>query len=313
MNIKKKLTVAIPVFNEELRIEKYIKTLISLKSFENIQILISDDCSQDRTYSICKKYSDKYKNINLYSQKKNFGMPVKNFQYLIEKCDTEYFMFGSPGDAMSNSFISDAINLLESDFSCGLVFGQYDIRDINSNKKIDIIPSSSTSNSVFSRYISRIIDMQPALIYGMFRTQILKKIKLSHYDFFEVSLSLKVSIYAKIKILNYKVWSWGIDSERKSHSIYPFKKWFSEKFLFKKKIKLKNNKTYLNKRYSETQYENYRVFYLPFYFDQIKTIFSNFSFIKSILIFIILTYFVTAKIIKVLIKPNSSDLNFKNL
>ena len=26
---------------------------------ENIQILISDDCSQDKTYSICKKYSDK--------------------------------------------------------------------------------------------------------------------------------------------------------------------------------------------------------------------------------------------------------------
>jgi len=70
--------------------------------------------------------------------------------------------------------------------------------------------------------------MQPALIYGIFRTQILKKIKLRHYDFFEVSLSLQVSIYAKIKILNYKVWSWGIDGERKSHSIYPFKKWFSE-------------------------------------------------------------------------------------
>tara|TARA_E500000178_G_C16980887_1_gene735741 strand:+ start:791 stop:1732 length:942 start_codon:yes stop_codon:yes gene_type:complete len=312
MTIKKKLTIAIPIYNEEIRLKEFIEDLIFLNISHIVEIIISDDASDDKSNQICEKFVKEYDFIKLYTHKENFGMPVKNFQFLISKCKTEYFMFASPGDPISKTFIHDALIILESDISCGLVFGGYQIKDRLSDKKIEIIPNSSTSTSPVTRYISRVIDMQPALIYGIFRYKYLNKIKLDYYDFFEVSLSLKLSIYAKIKILNYNVWSWGIEGKRKSYSIYPFKKWLSEKF-FKIKINLQENDLNKGKRFSSTQYEKYRMFYLPFYLDQVRTIFKNFSLFKSLLISILITYYVIAKSIKIFVKPSSSDLDFKKI
>ena len=50
-----KITVIIPVFNEEKYILKVLKNVNSFKNKLNLEILVSDDGSTDETLSILKK------------------------------------------------------------------------------------------------------------------------------------------------------------------------------------------------------------------------------------------------------------------
>ena len=47
-----KLTVIIPVYNEEKTVEKLINTINSLKFNFTIEIIVVDDCSNDRSREI---------------------------------------------------------------------------------------------------------------------------------------------------------------------------------------------------------------------------------------------------------------------
>lgn len=68
MNRKKiKLSVIVPIYN----IEKYVeKCILSLEesTYDNLEVILVDDGSTDRSGNICDEYSQKYKNIEVVHQ-----------------------------------------------------------------------------------------------------------------------------------------------------------------------------------------------------------------------------------------------------
>lgn len=61
-----KVSIVIPVRNEESTIEKCLVSIIHQNaSLKNMQIIISDDHSEDRTQEICKIIKDRYQAINI--------------------------------------------------------------------------------------------------------------------------------------------------------------------------------------------------------------------------------------------------------
>jgi len=79
--IKKKISLIIPIFNEEKLIEKNIKkTYFFLsKNFRKFEIIIVESGSTDQSLYICKKVEKKYKNLKLIVEKKRngFGAALK--------------------------------------------------------------------------------------------------------------------------------------------------------------------------------------------------------------------------------------------
>jgi glycosyltransferase involved in cell wall biosynthesis len=63
------VTLLILAYNEENFIEKTVRKYIN----EFKEIIIIDDSSKDRTYSICKKLQDEYDNIKIIKNSKNLG------------------------------------------------------------------------------------------------------------------------------------------------------------------------------------------------------------------------------------------------
>ena len=210
-----------PVYNGGNTIEKTIKTILS-QDFNDFELIISDDCSNDATKEICQKYASIDSRIKYYRQERNFGMPVKNFQYVLKQAKGDFFMFASHDDPYHPQFISEMLRVMDFDKDCTLCFCSYSISDENSSKEIKISPSSSCSSSNISRYISRLIDMQPAMIYGMFRKKFFEPKHLRLYDFFEVNAGIEMAIRGNVRIVNKELWKWKINSSRKSYSIYPF-------------------------------------------------------------------------------------------
>lgn len=77
----KKLIVTIPAYNEEKTIEKVIKSIPSkIKGIKNIEILVWDDGSVDKTFEVAKKAGADY----VFRNKKNLGL-AKTFHRAVRK------------------------------------------------------------------------------------------------------------------------------------------------------------------------------------------------------------------------------------
>ncbi len=79
--IKKKISLVIPIYNEEKLIEKNIKKInfFLSKNFSKFEIIVVESGSTDQSLYICKKIEKKYKNLKLIVEKKRngFGAALK--------------------------------------------------------------------------------------------------------------------------------------------------------------------------------------------------------------------------------------------
>ena len=109
-----KVSIGLPVYNGEKYLSKTLENLLG-QSFTDIEIVISDDGSSDRTQDICKEYSSKDPRVRYFRQGNNFGMPVKNFRFVLDNALGEYFMFASHDDSWNHKYIEELLNILDND------------------------------------------------------------------------------------------------------------------------------------------------------------------------------------------------------
>ena len=64
---KLKISVVVPVFNSEKYLEKCIDSMIN-QTYKNIEIILINDGSSDKSEEICNSYLKTYKNIKLINQ-----------------------------------------------------------------------------------------------------------------------------------------------------------------------------------------------------------------------------------------------------
>lgn len=67
------ISIVVPVYNVEEYLNKCIDSLIA-QTFKNIEIILVEDCSTDKSKQICKDYESKYENIKLIYHSKNMGL-----------------------------------------------------------------------------------------------------------------------------------------------------------------------------------------------------------------------------------------------
>lgn len=79
------LSICIPTYNRCEYLKKSIETIISQKEFsdENVEIVISDNCSTDDTEIVCKKYAEQYENIKYFKNQEN--VRDRNFPLVLSK------------------------------------------------------------------------------------------------------------------------------------------------------------------------------------------------------------------------------------
>jgi glycosyltransferase involved in cell wall biosynthesis len=94
------VSVIMPVYNQEPYVADAINSVIE-QTYENFEIIISDDCSQDQTSIIVKRYAEKFRDkIKLYRlTNKNMG-GAAHFAALFTKCKGDYVCIFSGDDIM---------------------------------------------------------------------------------------------------------------------------------------------------------------------------------------------------------------------
>lgn len=93
------VSVIIPVYNCEKYLPLSLDSILN-QTYQNIEILIVDDCSTDGTRNILKKYKQKYSNkLRIFYNKKNLGV-ASSLNFLVKKTKSNY-IFRMDGDDIS--------------------------------------------------------------------------------------------------------------------------------------------------------------------------------------------------------------------
>ena len=103
MNRQNLISVGVPVYNAEKTISRCLDSIIN-QSYSNLEIIISDNNSTDRTLEICKSYADVDSRIILIKQESNIG-PARNFAYVLERSHGTYFCWVASDDMRSTDFL----------------------------------------------------------------------------------------------------------------------------------------------------------------------------------------------------------------
>lgn len=84
------------------------------QNYQNIKILISDDCSSsEEIKEILEEYQKKDKRIKLYLQEENLGYN-KNFEFLLKQAKAQYIMFSDHDDIWYPNKIEKSIETLKT-------------------------------------------------------------------------------------------------------------------------------------------------------------------------------------------------------
>lgn len=141
-NFNPLISIVIPVYNGEKYVSEAIDSALA-QTYENIEIIVVNDGSIDRTEEICMQYGNKIK----YFKKANGGV-ASALNLGIEKMGGEYFSWLSHDDLYLPNKISEEVELLEKLENKETIIG-CNVDVINSSKEIlkhNYIPKLAQKN-----------------------------------------------------------------------------------------------------------------------------------------------------------------------
>lgn len=149
--MEEQIDVLLATYNGEKYIKEQIESILS-QTYKNIKLIISDDCSSDKTVEILKEYEKKDNRIELYIQKENLGV-VKNIEFLLNKVENELYMLSDQDDIWLPEKIEKSVLKLKSE-KADLVFGDLEVVD----KELKTIYPSFGDFMLLSKKINKYID-----------------------------------------------------------------------------------------------------------------------------------------------------------
>lgn len=132
------LSICIPTYNRKKYLQECLDSIVNQDWFneKEIEIVISDNASQDNTTEVIKEYQSKYKNIKYFRNNENIGA-IKNILNLPNLTNWEYIWFLSDDDMLSNIGIKNIIETIKyqkSDFILSNFFWFWNWEKINFEK-----------------------------------------------------------------------------------------------------------------------------------------------------------------------------------
>lgn len=112
-NHQPRLSIGLPVYNGEKFIKEAIDSVLA-QTFEDFELIISDNASTDKTEEICRAYAAKNQRIRYYRNQKNIGC-ARNFNRIFELSSGEYFKWVAHDDLHAPNFLTKCIQVLDQD------------------------------------------------------------------------------------------------------------------------------------------------------------------------------------------------------
>lgn len=135
-SIKPLVTVLIPTCNQDSYIKKAVQSVLD-QTYENIEIIVSDDSDNDITQKIIEK---QFKPQVKYTHNKPAKGRVENYHYLLYELASGEWVINLDGDDyfQDNDFIKKAVNLTQKHPDVAFVFTKQVVMDLKSGETVAV-------------------------------------------------------------------------------------------------------------------------------------------------------------------------------
>ena len=117
-----KVSVGLLAYNRAVTLRQAIDSVLN-QNYANIELIISDDASTDKTREICEEFSCKDERVKYIRNEYNHG-PTANFIEVLNNASGEFFMWLSDDDWLDSSYISECVKTLLKDNGLSSVAGK---------------------------------------------------------------------------------------------------------------------------------------------------------------------------------------------
>lgn len=165
-----------PVFNGEAYVAAAISSILS-QTFEDFELVISDNGSSDGTEDICRSFAAADPRIRYIRQPKNLGA-AWNFNHVFHVSRCKYYKWAAHDDMMAPEFLERCVEVLEVDKECVLVHPATVLVDENGDQTSCYLDTMACDSDDPARRFER--WMIPALgqcspFYGLMPRKVIEK------------------------------------------------------------------------------------------------------------------------------------------
>lgn len=175
------VAVGLPVYNAERYLEQALESLVN-QTHRDLEIVISDNGSTDRTSEICERYAAQDPRITYYRHDSNRGAGW-NFNFVLDHANAPYFRWYAYDDCLDARCIELCADALDADASLILVWPRTIVIDENGTVSEensntlwwDAGTPSSRVNSLLGRPLVESLLRLCHPIYGLMRREVLMR------------------------------------------------------------------------------------------------------------------------------------------
>ncbi len=164
---KPKISIITPLYNAENFIKQAISSAIA-QTYINWEMIIVDDCSQDKSYHIAKEFIITDKRIKLYQNKENIG-GAKTRNIAIKKAKGQFIAFLDADDIWFPEKLEKQINFMSTN-NIGFCFSNYEtINEEDNYLSCVFTPEKVSLKDMYSHnYIGCLTAIYDTSFFGKF-------------------------------------------------------------------------------------------------------------------------------------------------
>jgi glycosyltransferase involved in cell wall biosynthesis len=182
MNAAPRLSIGLAVYNGENYLAESLDALLG-QSYEDFELIISDNASTDGTADICHQYEDQDCRIRYIRQGRNIGL-APNHNFVFNQASGELFKWASHDDLYAQDLLQRCVDALDENPHVVLAHSWTAIVDGSGTvtKKLEY-PLTTASLSAPERFRSMLFADGGDDVYGVVRTNVLRRTALhgSHH------------------------------------------------------------------------------------------------------------------------------------
>lgn len=116
-----RVSVGLPTFNRAGSLKRAIDSVLA-QDYPNLELVISDNGSSDRTQAMCQEYAARDSRVRYIRQPSNQGA-LSNFRAVLDAADGHYFMWLGDDDWLQDSYVTACVKTLVAQPETSLVAG----------------------------------------------------------------------------------------------------------------------------------------------------------------------------------------------
>lgn len=174
-----RVAIGLPVYNGEKYLVQTLDSILA-QTFEDFDLVISDNASTDRTEEISRDYAGRDRRVRYHRNEKNLGA-ARNYNRVFELATAEYFKWAAHDDLMAPGYIERCVDVLDGEPNVVLCYPKTRIIDEEGKSKEDYFDNlhldSLRAHERF-RHVLFELTGECNAVFGLIRRETLRRTNL---------------------------------------------------------------------------------------------------------------------------------------